>query len=114
MLNLSAALGRLVRNLLDNAARFSAGRVALTCGIDQESGHALIIVDDDGPGIPEDQRETVFERFARLDESRTRSTGGTGLGLAIAKAIVDAHDGSITIHTSPFGGARMQVLLPTS
>lgn len=109
-----AALGRLVRNLLDNAARFSAGRVALTCGMDQESGHALIIVDDDGPGIPEDQRETVFERFARLDESRTRSTGGTGLGLAIAKAIVDAHDGSIAIGTSPFGGARMQVLLPIS
>jgi signal transduction histidine kinase len=74
-------------------------------------GTATLTVADDGPGIPIDDRARVFERFTRLDDARTRSTGGSGLGLAIAKDIVDAHGGTITVEDGPGGGARLVVRL---
>jgi len=104
------SLSRLFRNLIDNASRYAAESIEVSCSID--GTHAVVLVDDDGPGIPVADREAVFERFARVDDSRTRSTGGTGLGLAIAKAVVDVHGGDITVHDSPLGGARIQVRLP--
>ncbi len=106
------AIGRLFRNLLDNAAAYCDQRVEVGCSIDRSGRTTLIWVDDDGPGIAAAERDTVFERFSRLDPSRDRTTGGTGLGLAIAKAIVDAHRGSIAIERSPLGGARIRVELP--
>ena len=75
-------------------------------------GSAIVTIDDDGPGIAADARDGVFDRFARLDESRTRSTGGTGLGLAIVKAVVEGHGGTIGLDESPLGGARFTVRLP--
>ena len=69
-------------------------------------------MEDDGPGIPAEQRERIFDRFHRTDAGRTRDSGGAGLGLAIAKAIVGAHGGTITAGVAPAGGARVAFLLP--
>ena len=71
-------------------------------------------VADDGPGIPVADRERVFERFTRLDQSRTRGTGGYGLGLAIAAEVVRAHGGRIGVTDGPDGGAQVVVDLPAS
>ncbi|MCW2841764.1 MAG: hypothetical protein JWR55_3247 [Aeromicrobium sp.] len=105
-------LGQLVRNLVDNAARHAEGRVAL--GVAEVGGVAVLTVDDDGAGIPEAERERVFERFVRLDEARAREAGGSGLGLAIVRAIARAHGGEVCIETSPAGGARFVVTIPAA
>ena len=70
------------------------------------------LVEDDGPGIPVDQRERVFDRFHRTDSGRDRASGGTGLGLAIVRAIAEAHGGSVAAGESPEGGARIEFELP--
>ena len=75
-------------------------------------GRIRFVVDDDGPGIPLDQRERVFDRFHRTDAARDRASGGTGLGLAIVRAIADAHGGAVTAGSSPEGGARIELELP--
>lgn len=104
-------LTRALRNLVDNAARHAAGRVDITLG--RDNGAAIIHVDDDGPGIPEERREQIFDRFSRLDESRHRANGeGAGLGLAIAKGIITRHQGTLTVDESPRGGARLTITLP--
>jgi signal transduction histidine kinase len=78
----------------------------------EEHGDVVeLSVEDDGPGIPEDQRDRVFERFVRLDEARARDAGGSGLGLAIVQEIVRAHGGSVTVSPSARGGARFVVQL---
>ena len=74
----------------------------------------VLTVDDDGAGIPEDQRERVFERFVRLDEARSRDAGGSGLGLAIVREIVRAHGGEATATASALGGARFSISLPAA
>jgi signal transduction histidine kinase len=105
-----AGLGRMLRNLVDNAARHAAGRVALALA--ERDGRAVIHVDDDGPGIPLADRKRVFDRFVRLDESRSRAVGGSGLGLAIVAEIVAAHGGDVAVVDGPLGGARFTVRLP--
>lgn len=104
-------LARALRNLADNAARHARGRVALRLQV--LGGRVKIEVEDDGPGIPEVERERVFERFVRLDESRTRASGGggTGLGLAIAREITAAHGGSLNVEGG-VRGARFVLMLP--
>lgn len=103
------ALRRLFANLIDNALRFGKTcQVSMRC----ERGTAVILVDDDGPGIPAEERLAVLEPFYRLETSRSRATGGSGLGLAIAKEIVAAHGGTIAIGASPQGGARVRIELP--
>ena len=77
-----------------------------------ESGKVLITVADTGPGVPQADQAKIFERFYRLDSSRSREAGGAGLGLAIAKAITQAHGGSISIVPAPTGGSIFRVLLP--
>jgi signal transduction histidine kinase len=107
------ALGRVVRNLVDNAVRHAAGRVYLACGMSADG--AWIEVTDDGPGIPDEQRERVFERFVRLDESRAREDGGTGLGLAIVREVVQAHGGTVTVDgAGRLPGAHVVVRLPAA
>jgi signal transduction histidine kinase len=106
----AAGLRRMLRNLVENAARHADSRVALTLG--ERGSHAEIDVDDDGPGIPPADRRRVFDRFVRLDESRSRAVGGSGLGLAIVAEIVAAHGGEVTVGDSPLGGARFIVRLP--
>jgi signal transduction histidine kinase len=107
----AADLSQLVRNLVDNAARYADRRVAV--GLREESGQAVLTVDDDGPGIPEDDRERVFERFTRLDGSRTRASGGVGIGLALVRRVTHGSGGTVTIADAPLGGARFEVRLPT-
>ncbi len=103
-------LEQVVRNLVDNAARHARGLVTLTLA--RDDGAAVLIVDDDGPGIPEQRREEVFQRFTRLDDARGRDAGGAGLGLAIVRDVVAAHGGTVTVSTAPAGGARFSVRLP--
>ncbi|MEJ7834415.1 MAG: ATP-binding protein [Nocardioides sp.] len=102
-------LAQVLRNLADNAARHAKGRVDLRLRTD--GAHAVIEIEDDGPGIPQADRERVFERFVRLDESRTRSSGGTGLGLAIAREITAVHGGTLTVEEG-IRGARLVLRLP--
>ena len=96
-----------VRNLVDNAVRHASTRVAVS--LTEHDGSAVLTVDDDGTGVPEDERERVFERFVRLDEARSRDAGGAGLGLAIVRDAVRAHGGETTVVASPLGGARFVV-----
>ena len=103
------ALRRLLDNLTSNALRFGK-RCQLS--LRRDRGYVQIFVDDDGVGIPEDERSAVFEPFYRLEPSRSRSTGGSGLGLAIVKQITEAHGATIAIETSPLGGARFRITFP--
>ncbi len=104
------SLRRAVRNLLENAAIY--GGLATARTVRAEDGSAQVIIEDTGQGIPEDERERVFEPFVRLEKSRSRDTGGTGLGLAIARSIVRAHGGDIRLENRAEGGLRVTVQLP--
>jgi signal transduction histidine kinase len=120
------ALRRAVRNVVDNAARHAAGRVAVALALrppapssgdgaadGADGGSVVLTVDDDGPGVPPDQRHRVFERFVRLDDARARDGGGSGLGLAIVAEVVAAHGGTVELAPSPsLGGARVEIALP--
>ncbi len=77
-----------------------------------EEGRIRFIVEDDGPGIPADQRERVFDRFQRTDAARDRASGGAGLGLAIVRAIAEAHAGHVAAGSSPEAGASVELDLP--
>ncbi len=105
------ALGQVVANLVDNAARHAKGRVAVAVAAGREG--VTLSVDDDGSGVPPADRERVFERFVRLDDARARDAGGSGLGLAIVREVVRAHGGTVEVDTSPLGGARFVVRLPS-
>ncbi|GAA3782861.1 ATP-binding protein [Plantactinospora mayteni] len=87
-------LTRALRNLTDNAARYARTEVTLRVGIDGRDGY--LDVGDDGPGVPASDRDRIFERFVRLDPSRSRTDGGSGLGLAITREIITAHGGTVT------------------
>lgn len=108
----AGVLHSVVRNLLDNACHHARSRVAVELW--EEGGHAVLVVDDDGPGIAPGQRARVFERFARLDEARDRDSGGTGLGLAIVRDVVERHGGTVACEGAPSGGARFVVRLPST
>ena len=103
-------LGQAVRNLLANAVRHARDRVTVT--LDEHDDRVLLVVDDNGPGIPEEERSRVFERFVRLDESRARDDGGAGLGLAIVSKVVESSGGTVVVGDAPGGGARLTVSLP--
>jgi signal transduction histidine kinase len=106
-------LHQVVANLLDNAVRHSPpeGRVWLTAHA-ATAGRTTIVVADEGPGIPPEEAERVFERFHRTDVARATRDGGTGLGLAIARWIVDAHGGEIRAESREPQGCRMVVEIP--
>jgi len=103
------ALRRVVANLVDNALIYGT---TAHLSVDAETGFVTLLVDDEGPGIPPDQREQILEPFVRLEDSRNRRTGGAGLGLAVARSLVEAHEGTISIADAPGGGARVVVRLP--
>jgi signal transduction histidine kinase len=106
----ASRLDRMVANLLDNAVRHAT--TAVSVGLRDDGAIALLVVDDDGPGVPPADRLRAFEAFTRLDEARTPGTGGAGLGLAIVREIAVAHGGSVVIDDRPGGGARVVVTLP--
>jgi signal transduction histidine kinase len=99
-----------LRNLVDNARRYAKSSVEVS--VVRGEDDVTIVVDDDGPGVPADQRARVFERFARIDEGRSRADGGVGIGLALVQRIADRHHGSVTVDDSPLGGARFSLRLP--
>jgi signal transduction histidine kinase len=103
-------LARALSNLVDNAARHATSVVQISVSNDADT--ARLVVDDDGPGIPPEDRERVFERFTRLDNGRARHDGGSGLGLAVVRSILTSHLGTIRIDDSPLGGARFVAELP--
>jgi signal transduction histidine kinase len=105
-------LTQVLRNLLANAHRHAGedGRVELSAAA--RGARLTIRVDDDGPGIPGEERERVFDRFYRSAAARERESGGSGLGLAIARGIVERHGGRIRAGESPLGGARLAIELP--
>lgn len=105
------ALARALDHLVSNAARSAAGRVEVRVE-PGPSGMVALHVDDDGPGIPADQRHLVVQRFVRLDEGRSRDAGGAGLGLAVASEVAGRHRGRLEIDDAPLGGARVTILLP--
>ena len=103
------ALRRAITNLVDNALKYGgAARVTVL----RETGRVVILVDDDGPGIPTEQQEKVFAPFYRLESSRNRETGGAGLGLALVRTIAHGHGGSVVLANRPEGGLRARMELP--
>ena len=99
-------LEQMLANGVDNAVRFARSRIALTCE-EGPSGTVDVLVDDDGPGVPEDRRELVFRKF-----THGRAPGSTGLGLYIVRGLCEAQGGTATIEESPLGGARLRLRLP--
>lgn len=99
------------RNLLVNAVRYARTQVWLR--VEDRDGWLVIAVDDDGPGVPQDERERVFDPFHRVDNSRDRHTGGYGLGLSFVKLIAEQHGGSVYVTDSPEGGARFVLSVPS-
>jgi heavy metal sensor kinase len=105
-------LDRAIANLVDNAIAFSppGGTVTVTTG--RDGADVRVSVLDEGPGIPAEAREAVFDRFQRLDSSRTRATGGSGIGLSIVREIAWAHGGRVWTEPGPTGGSRFVLALP--
>jgi len=99
-----------LRNLLRNAFKYASGQIAVSAELRERS--IVVHVDDDGIGIPPEDRESVFSAFTRLDRSRDRATGGYGLGLAITRRVLELHGGTATADTAPLGGARFTLTWP--
>lgn len=107
----ASRLNQVVANLLANARTHTPAGTEVTVSVAREDDEAVLRVHDDGPGIDPSVASQLFERFARADRSRDRKTGGTGLGLSIAKAIVEAHGGTIAVQSTP-GDTTFEVRLP--
>jgi two-component system, OmpR family, osmolarity sensor histidine kinase EnvZ len=103
------AMRRCIANLLSNARRYGSHIWLTALPVDEGVD---ILVDDDGPGIPPDERENVFRPFFRLDASRNPATGGVGLGLTIARDVARGHGGDLTLEESPQHGLRVRLHLP--
>ena len=103
-------VARAVRNLIDNAVRHSESDVAIS--VEPGDGTWIVVVDDDGPGVPVVDRDRVFERFTRLEGARARSEGGTGLGLSIVASIASRNGGAVRVGEAPSGGARFELVVP--
>ena len=103
-------IGRVLRNLMDNAARHAPPGSTIRLQVATEADTAVVHVRDDGAGFPDDLLERAFESFVRADEARTRDGAGAGLGLAIARGLVEAHGGTVRAHPGP--GGHVEVRLP--
>ncbi|ASN40521.1 two-component sensor histidine kinase [Arthrobacter sp. 7749] len=101
-----------LRNLIDNAIRYSPENTTVGVGLRQRDGLVQVSVTDQGPGIAPDEQDRIFERFYRIDAARSRHTGGTGLGLSIVKHVVANHGGEITLWSQPGQGSTFTVRLP--
>ena len=93
-----------ITNLLRNALKYAKSKIAVSAEVVEQQ--ICVHVDDDGIGIPPEERKRVFYAFTRLDRSRDRATGGYGLGLAIVRLVLEQHGGTATVDESPLGGAR--------
>ncbi len=100
---------RCINNLIDNSIKYSQ---SISVSLNKSNNNILIIIDDDGPGIPENERENVFKPFYKINKSRGDSKSSVGLGLSIASDIVRSHGGNIKLETSPKNGLRTKIFLP--
>jgi len=100
---------RAVRNLVENALSYGGNANVQISGDDK---NYEIVIEDEGPGIPEAEQNRVFEPFVRLESSRNEETGGTGLGLTLVKAIAEGHGGAVTLENRSGGGLRARLRLP--
>jgi two-component system sensor histidine kinase BaeS len=107
-----ARLRQIFGNVLTNALRYSPQSVPIAVTIARDAASVKVSIADAGPGFPPDQAEAIFERFHRVDDSRSRDTGGTGLGLAIARQLVESHGGRIGAYVNERGGATVWFTLP--
>lgn len=105
-------LARVLGNLVNNAQRHARSHV--TVATRAEGAWAVLEVSDDGDGVPEGERDRIFERFVRLDDARTRDDGGAGLGLAIARDVAARHGGTLTVKEAPGGGALFELRVPAA
>jgi signal transduction histidine kinase len=106
------ALDRAVGNVLDNAIRHAGSAVRVTARRDGDT--VTVAVEDDGPGVPDTDRQRIFERFARVDAARSAADGGAGLGLSIAREIVERHGGTVAVDPAYEDGARFVITLPST
>lgn len=106
------AVRQIVRNLLDNAAKYAAAKGPVEVAVARAKGCATVTVADRGDGIPPDQREHIFERFYRIDNDLTRTTGGTGIGLCLARCFARDMGGEVTVAARPGGGSIFTLELP--
>lgn len=104
------ALARAFSNIIENAARYSKKKIRITEKDSEEQ--VEVVIEDDGPGIPEDKKKDALRPFVRLDESRSEKTGGTGLGLSIAQTAIENHGGQLFLENSELGGLKVRVILP--
>ena len=104
------ALARAFGNIIENAARFAKKKIRIT-EVDT-ADQIEVIIEDDGPGIPDNKKSDAMRPFVRLDNARGRDTGGTGLGLSIAQTAIENHGGQIFLENSDLGGLRVRVVLP--
>ncbi|MGH9552768.1 MAG: sensor histidine kinase, partial [Terriglobales bacterium] len=107
-----AALQRMFANIIENAWRYTDAPGTVNVRMERDGNHVKIAVSDSGIGIPGDNLPNIFNRFYRVDSSRSRSSGGSGLGLAIAQAIAQAHKGAIEVESEPGKGSTFRVILP--
>lgn len=105
-------MGQVIANLLSNAIKYTDENGKITVTVRRDGNNALLVVEDNGIGIPAEDQTRVFERFYRTDKSRARKTGGAGIGLSISKAIVQAHGGTITCESEPGTGSSFIVKIP--
>jgi heavy metal sensor kinase len=105
-------LRQLFLNLVDNAIKYTPDGGHVSISIERQNGSAVVEVEDSGIGIPQEDRQKIFDRFYRVDKARSRAMGGTGLGLSIAKWIVEMHRGSITVESEMNKGSKFSVRFP--
>ena len=107
---------QMVYNLVDNAIKYNKKNGHVLVKVNNDGSHVCLTVADEGIGIPIDQRERIFERFYRVDESRSRETGGTGLGLAIVKHATESFNGTISVepNSNSKSGTEFRVVIPVS
>lgn len=108
----SDKLQRIILNLLSNAFKFTPLGGTIRCSLEAEGEHAVLTIEDSGPGIPKHLREAVFERFRQVEGGATRKAGGTGLGLSIAREFTELHGGRIALSHGDLNGARFVVRMP--
>ena len=101
-----------VRNLIDNAVRYSPEDTRVGVGLRERGGMVQVTVTDQGPGISDAEQDRIFERFYRVDSARSRQTGGTGLGLSIVKHVMAQHGGEVSVWSQPGRGSTFTLLLP--
>ena len=101
-------------NILDNAIKYSPHGGRITIRVERLGGRCVLAIADQGPGVPPEHRARIFDRFFRLDPSRTRASGGAGLGLAIAKWAVEIHGGEIAVGEHSGGGSEFRIVLPSA